>query len=175
MGSVQEDVLEIQRIFKGLVPGFGLNHARILQSLLFGQAKDASQLMRETGVRSAKTYQILADLVKAKVLRETNTRPAVYYVEDPIKVIDRQIKSRVRDLEQKKLELKKIILNGDSGVTEEYLIQVQGKQTKLFNNKTKQAIEDEYEVKVIKRLLEKVPTKKEEKYGVHGYYLKKTA
>ena len=173
MSSVSENVLEIQKIFSGLVPSFGLNHAKILCALLYGESKNARQLMEDTGVSSAKTYKVLSELVNAKLIRETNTYPALYYVEDPLKVIDRQIKLKLKGLEQKKLELKKIVLNGDANVTEEYLIQVNGRQTKLINNKTKQAIEDEYEVSVIKRLLEKVDVKREKRFSSSGYYLKK--
>jgi sugar-specific transcriptional regulator TrmB len=163
-----ESVLRLKAIFSELVPGFGINHARIYNSLLTSETKTASDLIAETGINQATTYGVLRELVGWEIVQTNNSTPAFYFIEDPLKTLDSIEKKRLKEVEEGKKELVKLI-EKDSPKTDAIIIKIgSGEQTKLFHSTTKKELkyrEDILPVKqIIDELAEEAPTKKTE-YG----------
>jgi len=163
-----ESVLRLKAIFSELVPGFGINHARIYNSLLTSETKTASDLIAETGINQATVYGVLRELVEWELAQTNNSTPALYFIEDPLKTLDSIEKKRFKEVEEGKKELVRLI-EKDSPQTDAIIIKIgQGEQTKLIQSSTKRELrykEDILPVKqIIDELAQEAPTRKSE-YG----------
>ncbi len=163
-----ESVLRLKAIFSELVPGFGINHARIYNSLLTSETKTASDLIAETGINQATTYGVLRELVAWELVQTNNSTPAIYFIEDPLKTLDGIHKKRVREVENGKKELVELI-EKDSPQTDAIIIKIgQGEQTKLIHSGTKRELRYKEDILPLKQLIDELaadaPTKKTE-YG----------
>ena len=154
---MNEEVLKIQRIFSGLIEGFGLNHSKIYLALLTGEVKTSRQLIEETRISNEIGYIALRQLIKANLIKKTNTVPPCYFIDSPVKILDTEIRKQTRFLEGKKLELKEIIQNGNNGNgNEEYIIKINSDGRELVNRKTRHIIRDPDEIRKIKSELDKL-------------------
>lgn len=164
---MEEKALRIKEMFQDVISGFGCTHAKAFVILLNGEIKSARQLSEETGISHNKIYAILKDLIREKIVMQTNTNPANYYMNEPAKTYGRLVERKIALLEKKPGEFDKIILaNEDRGVEErEYLIKITNSQTKLFDYKNKSLVKEFREAENIIRSLngyaEKLETKKD--------------
>ena len=136
------------------MPGFGVNHSRVLWCLLGGEPKTAKDISKATGLSKFFVYPVLRQLEAFGLIKSNGLHPKTFFVEEPLKFFDLQKKSQEKDLEAKKRELKKLIDNSSALSGEEYLIKINGGQTRLINKKTNSVVVDEFEVYSIKKRLE---------------------
>ncbi|MFH0955296.1 MAG: helix-turn-helix domain-containing protein [Candidatus Micrarchaeota archaeon] len=163
-----ESALKLKAIFTDLVPGFGINHARIYNALLTSDTKTASDLIVETGVNQATTYTVLRELLAWELIQANNTTPTVYYTQDPLKTLDTIQRKRSKEVENSKKELANLI-EEDTPKTDSIIIKIgQGEQTKLIHSITKKELKFREEILPLKQLIDELaadaPTKKTE-YG----------
>jgi sugar-specific transcriptional regulator TrmB len=163
-----ESVLRLKAIFSELVPGFGINHARIYNALLTSETKTASDLIAETEINQATTYGVLRELVEWEIIQTNNSTPAIYFVEDPLKTLDSIEKKRFKEVEQGRKQLVELI-EKDSPKTDAIIIKIgQGDQTKLILSSTKQELRYKEEILPVKQIIDELaqeaPTRKTE-YG----------
>ena len=154
-------ISELKEIYSGIIAGFGTNHAKIYFGFLGKEIKDAKQVIQETRMNKVVAYRALDNLVEFGLLKHTNTRPRLYFSEKPIIALDRHIRKYARVFEQKRNELKKIVMCSDVEKIEEYLIKM-GPQTRLLNSKTKEPVNDIREIKSIQKWLEGMAEKKKD-------------
>jgi len=169
---LDEQALELKKIFDSLVNGFGLNHARAYYTLLSSEPKTAKQVIAETGVNQATTYAVLRDLIKWSLVKVSNTNPASYYTENPLKTFEQQTKRIEKTIEAKRKQLEELILK-DTDETEKYLIKIgKGQQTKLVDAITKREVKYREELVQIRNSLDqmlKEAPEKEKKYAYACY------
>jgi len=163
---LDERILKVKELFCGVVPGFGITHAKVYSSLMAGDVKTAKQLSEETGISHNKVYSILKDLIREKVVLFTNTNPANYHARNPAKTYETLVDRKISLLEKLPKEFDKILKNEPEIEGErEYLIKFSGKQTKLFDQKNKALVNEAEEAKqVIKQLniyIEKLEPRKD--------------
>lgn len=156
--SYGNEVFDLKEIYSAFIPRFGTNHAKVYSSFLGNEIKDARRVTQETGLHRVLVYRMLADLVEFGLLKQTSTEPRLYFTEKPLNTFDRLIKRYERLFEQKRNELKKILMCSDTEKIEEYLIKL-GPQTRLLNSKTKEPVKNANEIKSIKQLLEEMAEK----------------
>ena len=165
---MEQRALELKEIFNGLVDGFGLNHAQVYYTLLSSEIKTAKQVIDETGVNQATTYAVLRELLKWELIQHSNTNPTSYYIDNPIKDFEQQVKKREKLINFKRKQLENLIIK-DYSEDEKYLIKIgKGKQTKLFNALTKKELRYREELVKVKQsldLLLKEAPEKEKKYA----------
>lgn len=106
---MEEEVIAIQKIFSGLVSGFGLNQAKIYKTLLDGEAKTASQLVKETLIHESVVFRELKALIKNELVQTTGSKPLLYFIDQPLRLLDSQIKKQTKLMEKKQLELKHLL------------------------------------------------------------------
>jgi len=169
---VEQQALELKKIFSGLTDSFGLNHAKVYYTLLSSEVKTAKQLIEETKVNQATTYAVLRELLKWELIKHSNTNPTSYFIDNPMKTFERQVKKKEKIINTKRRQLEKLIAS-DTDETEKYLIKIgKGHQTKLVNVLTKKEITYREELVRIResldRMLKEAP-EKEKKYTV-AYY-----
>jgi len=164
--------LELKRIFNGLIEGFGLNHARVYYALLSSEVKTANQLIQETKVNQATTYAVLRELLRWELIKNSNTTPTNYFIEDPVKTFEKQVHKIEKGINDKRRQLEDLIAS-DKDETEKYLIKIgQGQQTKLVNMLTKKEITYKEELLKIRESLDtmlKEAPEKEKKYSYAFY------
>jgi len=152
----QEEALLIE-VYSDLIDGFGVNHSRIYFSLLSSEVKTAKQVMDETDVCKAVVYSVLKELVESDLIGCTNSNPRNYFLADPVKAFNRKVEQKRKTLLKRLKLLEKVIENGDSEETQEFVIRIgKGSQTKIINAKTKEPLKDKYEVLQVKREIETV-------------------
>ena len=161
--------LELKKIFNDLVPGFGINHARAYYSLLSSDVKTAKQLIHETGVNQATTYAVLRDLLKWELIMYSNTNPTSYYIGNPLKTFERQVKKREKVIFSKRRQLEDLIAQ-DTDESEKFLIKIgKGHQTKLMNVITKKELKYRGELMQVKESLDKMLKEAPEKEKRYAY------
>ncbi|MBN1941107.1 MAG: hypothetical protein JW772_02905, partial [Candidatus Diapherotrites archaeon] len=87
-------VLRVRELFRGVVPNFGVLHAKVFCSLFDGEIKTAKQLSEETGISHNKVYGVLKDLIREKIVFCTNTSPANYHVRNAVKTYEKLVSKR---------------------------------------------------------------------------------
>ena len=85
---MEQQALELKRIFNGLINGFGSNHAQTYYTLLSSEVKTAKQLIEETGVNQATTYAVLRELLKWELIKHSTTNPTSYFIDNPMKTFE---------------------------------------------------------------------------------------
>ena len=134
---MEQQALELKRIFNGLIDGFGLNHAQAYYALLSSEVKTAKQLIQETGVNQATTYAVLRELLKWELIQCSKTNPTHYFIDNPMKSFEQQVKKKEQGINDKRKRLEDLIAQ-DTDESEKYLIKIgKGQQTKLVNVLTK--------------------------------------
>lgn len=156
--------LELKKIFKGLVKGFGLNHGQIYYALMSSEVKTAPQLIQETGVNQATTYSVLRDLVKWELIEFSNTAPTNYFTNDPIKTFEKVAKLQEKKIQKRRKLLENIIIADSQEEARKYLLKIgKGDQLKLFDMMTKKELKYREELLQVKervdRLLKEAPEK----------------
>jgi len=137
-------------MFEEFLPRFGVSHAKVYRTLMYGEAKTAKQICDETGVSYHKVYSILKDLAEQDVVSCINTSPANFLIKDSQKMFDKLVSKKVGQLEKMNKEFEKVINDDSTSVFEkEYLIKITEKQTKLFDNKNKAPIKEAKETKIL--------------------------
>ena len=168
---MDEETIAIQKIFSGLVSGFGLNQAKIYRALLDGEAKTASQLVKETGIHESVIFRELKALIKNELVQTTGSKPLLYFIDQPLRLLDSQIRKQSRLMEKKQLELKNILEAKQHGL-KEYLIRLKPDgRTLIRNPKTRQEIKDSAELCVLRKIIEQAIKEKsvENKYLAYQY------
>ena len=154
MLQTPENVLKLKGIFSELVHGFGINHARIYNALLTSETKTASDLIIETGVNPATTYSVLRELTRWELTKTNNTTPANYFIENPLKTLEKIHKKRDKEIEESQKKLLQLI-EKDSPKTDSIIIRIgRGEQTKLFHSTTKKELKYKEELEEVKQLVE---------------------
>ncbi|MDD5163584.1 MAG: hypothetical protein PHD95_05240 [Candidatus ainarchaeum sp.] len=169
---MDERVLRFRELFQGLVPNFGLLHAKACVALLSGGIKTAKELSQETLISHNKIYSVLKDLAREKIVFCTNADPVTFYIKDFPKIYEKLVNRKICFLQKLPEELDKMLSNENEALEEkEYLIKVSEKQTRLFDNKNKVLVKEPLEVKqVLKQLniyIEKLEPKKEYTYAIY--------
>lgn len=140
------ETIELKKIFAGLAPGFGLNHARIFSASLPNEVKTANQLIEETGINQATVYTVLRDLQKWELISCSNTNPASYYISDALKSFEKQVKKLERELETKRKQFQELLLQKDGNEQGFLLKIIPGPQTKLMDMTAKRHIKYKEEI-----------------------------
>ncbi len=153
--ELDEETIAIQKIFSGLVDGFGFNQAKIYKALLDGESKTASQLIKETGIHESVVFRELKHLIKNNVVQATGLKPKLYFVDKPLQLLDFQIKRQTKLLLLKQSRLQEIIESKEKSFTE-YLIRVAENGASIKNHKTKEKISDRAELYTLKKALEQI-------------------
>ena len=169
---MEQQALELKKIFNGIIDSFGLNHARIYYTLISSEVKTAKQLIEEAGVNQATTYAVLRELLKWELIKASNTNPTNYYIDDPLKTFEQQVKKKEKIINAKRTQLENLIAS-DTDEIEKYLIKIgKGQQTKLVNVLTKKEITYREELVKIRESLDKMlraaPTK--DKQVAYAYW-----
>jgi predicted transcriptional regulator len=136
------DVLLVHDLFKHVYPDFTLNHVTVYMSLWRIEPLSGEKVIELTGLSRATAYKILNELVAAGMLKKTSFKPIGYYAENPAKTYFACMQKVVSKLNKGKEQLKKIIDNATSLSDEEYLIKLDGGQTKLISMQTHEPISD---------------------------------
>jgi sugar-specific transcriptional regulator TrmB len=153
---LHEKALELKKVFSGLLPGFGINHARVYYCLLSSEVKTGKQVIEETKISQPIAYASLNDLLGFGLAKKTNTKPANYYSLDPIKTFYKLVKSHTKKHEKNLKKLENIILEDSENNVQKYMIEIgKGGQTKLISLLTKTEVRDKHELLQIKREFEK--------------------
>ncbi len=161
--------LELKKIFNGIVQGFGLNHARVYYTLLSSEVKTTKQLIEETNVNQATTYAVLRELLKWELIKHSNTNPTTYFIDNPMKTFEQQVKKKEKIINTKRKQLENLIAS-DLDETEKYLIKIgKGQQTKLVNVLTKKEITYREELVKIRESLDKMLKEAPERGKCHTY------
>ena len=169
---MDQDALELKKVFNDLIKGFGLNHARLYYTLISSEVKTAKQLIEETSVNQATTYAILRELLKWELIKHSNTNPTSYYIDNPMKTFEQQVKKKEKIINTKRKQLENLIAS-DTDETEKYLIKIgKGQQTKLVNVLTKKEIKYRGELMRIRESLDRMmrdAPEKEKRYACACY------
>lgn len=171
MGGMDKEILSLKKIYSGIVPGFGVNHAKIYYTLLSSEVKTAKQIIQETGVCQPITYSVLNDLIENQLIQKNNIKPSGYFLKDPIKTYYQKTEKARKEMEKGKKELQNIILNDSQEKLQKFIIEIgKGNQTKLVNYETKQEIKEAYELKAIKKEIEEIISRNQKpKYAAWNY------
>ncbi|HLC79287.1 MAG TPA: helix-turn-helix domain-containing protein [archaeon] len=159
---MDSDILELQRVFDGLVPRFGSNHATVYRCLLCIEAKSARQIIEETRLYRPVVYRILNDLVSFGLVTQLPGAPTMFYAEKPAQKLGSLCGQFKKKIDSKLGNFKKIIDNSTSLSGEEYLIRINGGQSLLINRKTRQASLDEHKLRELKQVIEEQLTAHEQ-------------
>ncbi len=169
---MEQQALELKKIFNGVIDSFGLNHARVYYTLLSSEVKTAKQLIETTNVNQATTYAVLRELLKWELIKHSNTNPTSYFIDNPMKTFEQQVKRKEKIINTKRKQLENLIAS-DTDETEKYIIKIgKGQQTKLVNVLTKKEIKYKGELIKIKESLDKMlkeAPEKEKRYAF-AYY-----
>ncbi len=171
VGVMDKEILSLKKIYSGIVPGFGVNHAKIYYALLSSEVKTAKQLIEETGVCQPITYSVLNNLIENQLISKNNVKPSGFFLNDPIKTYFKKTEKTRKQFEKGKKELENIILSDSEEKLQKFIIEIgKGNQTKLINSETKQEIKEAYELKAIKKEIEEIITRNQKpKYHTWKY------
>ncbi len=162
------------QVYSDLIDGFGVNHARAYFCLLSSEVKTARQVIEETGICKATIYSVLKELIDADLVDCSNSNPRNYFILDPVRVFNKKVEEKRKALLKRLDTLEKVIANGDSEESQEFLIKVgKGNQTKIINARTKEQIKDKHEALEVKKQIDEfvraIPEKRKD-FGVASYY-----
>tara|TARA_Y100000310_G_C20465654_1_gene707526 strand:+ start:272 stop:778 length:507 start_codon:yes stop_codon:yes gene_type:complete len=167
---VDEEVFTIKNIFSGLVDGFGINQAKLYRSLMEGEGKTVSQLAQETGVDPCIVFREIKKMTKNELVSFTGKKPRIYYIDQPLSLLDVQIKKQTKFLQKKHGELESLIQN-ERQTASEYLIRITQNKHMIQNHVTKEPITDRKELDSLRKTIEQIiqAIREENKYPVYGY------
>ena len=137
------DILAIHKIFRHIYPDFTLNHITVYRSLWQIAPLSGEQVIKETKLSRFTVYKILAELVATGLVKKTNFKPIGYYAENPVKAYHFCAQKVTSKLKRRRGQLKKLIDNASGLSNEEYLLKLDGGQTKLIHMQTHERITDE--------------------------------
>lgn len=152
---MDRDAVEAINIFGDLVTGFGWGHAKIYLSLKGGEPKTARQLIEETGLVRSKTYSALNYLLERGIVRCTDAHPANYQILNPDKFLNDLLRKTITRLNNKRMQLRKLNANGNGDADKEYLIKINGTQTRIIDYTNRAQVKDKDEARQIKRVLDR--------------------
>ena len=130
---------ELVEAFKGVLNGFGVNHARTYSCLLSSAAKNCGEIIQDSGVCKSITYLVLKDLLEWGLVSRNNCSPASYFAVDPINAFGLLRKGKEKSFEESLVKLSDVIAES-SGIEQGILVVGKGTQTKLINFNTRQEI-----------------------------------
>jgi predicted transcriptional regulator len=136
------DVLTVHDLFRHVYPDFTLNHVLVYRRLWRIEPISGEKVADETNLSKTSTYKILAELVAAGLVKRTSFKPIGYYAENPVKTYYACMQKIVSKLKKGKEQLREIIDNSTGLSNEEYLIKLDGGQTKLISMQTHEPISD---------------------------------
>ena len=142
MVVLDTDVLEMHDVFRHVFLDFSLNHVVVYRVLWRIEPLSGEKVILETGLSRATAYKLLNELVAAGLVKKTAFKPVGYYANNPVKVYNYYLLKTVSKLKKGKEKLKKIVGNSTSLSAEEYLVKIDGGQTKLINVQTRETITD---------------------------------
>ena len=153
--------LEIREIFRDVIPGFGVNHAKVYYCLLSSEPKSGKQIINETGICKSIAYSALKELVNAGVICRNNCRPTIFFTKDPMETYENIARQKSMELEKGLRKLGKIIEDDSQNENERILVVIgKGKQTKLINYRTMEEIcrrDEAYRIKeFVNRAVDKI-------------------
>ncbi len=153
---MEQQALELKKIFNGMIDSFGLNHARVYYILISSEVKTAKQLVQETGINQATVYAVLRELIKWDLIQQSNTNPASYYIGNPMKTFEKQVRKKEKIITGKRKLLEDLIAS-DVDESEKYLIKIgKGEQTKLVNVLTNKELRYREEMVKVRDSLDKM-------------------
>lgn len=140
--AIDTDVLALHDLFRHVFPNFSLNHVLVYRSLWRIEPLSGERVIGHTGLSRATAYRILNELVAAGLVKKTAFKPIGYYAESPIKAYNNYLLKTVSKLRKGREKLKRIVGNSTSLSEEEYLVKIDGGQTKLINIQTREDVSD---------------------------------
>ena len=130
-------------LFRHVYPDFTLNHVLVYRCLWRVEPLSGEKVIGETGLSRTLAYRLLAELVVSGLVKKTRFKPVGYYAENPSKTFYSKAETIVSKLRKGREQLKKIVDNSSSLSDEEYLIKLDGGQTKIISLQTRENLNDE--------------------------------
>lgn len=91
----------VMDVFHYFVPGFGARHAKLFLALCLGEAKTATQLIKDSGISDKQIYQDLNFLASEDLIKRINSRPAAYVVLPSSQGLTKKFKLKQKELQEK--------------------------------------------------------------------------
>lgn len=155
MFALLSDFVKVKELLGKFVPNFGTNQAKIVSVLLLGEVKTARDIADEIKIPLNKAYPALNQLVSKGFMVATSTVPTQYSIGDLRESCERFAKRRIKELEAFPETAKQLtLIESEESDNLHYVVQIKGKEAKLYNQTTKTIVDDPYEVKQLKRVLE---------------------
>ncbi|MFA6064906.1 MAG: helix-turn-helix domain-containing protein [archaeon] len=148
------DVEVVLEHYKHLFPDFSVPHAVVYKLLWRVNPMQVEEIVKHSGLSNATVYRMLHDLTMYELIERTNFKPVGYYVPNPMKDYNSQLKKIVTKLEKGAQRLENLLENSTGLSGELFLVKKDGGQQKLLLKQNHSLLNDAQQLLEIKKVCE---------------------
>ncbi|MDD4082004.1 MAG: helix-turn-helix domain-containing protein [Sphaerochaetaceae bacterium] len=148
------DVNVVLEYYKHLFPEFNVYHAVVYKLLWRIEPLNGEEIVKQTGFAKSTIYRTLHDLCAYNLVNKTNFKPIGYYVANPMKDYNSNLKKVLTKLEKGAEKLESLLENSTSLSGEIFLVKKDGGQQKLFLKETRALLSETEQLLQIKKAAE---------------------